>query len=66
MELLLHLLSNDATELPTVNDGTIVYLSLLAGHAASQQWKILIYYEYPMLTVTIELVMNIYGLFPLF
>jgi TATA-binding protein-associated factor len=64
MELLWHLLSNDDAKPPTVTDGAIVYPSLPAGCAASQQRKILVYYEYPMSTATIQSVMKLYGIIP--
>src|ERR1700684_1337112 len=64
MKLLRHLLSDDAAEPPTVSDGAVIYPSLPAGHTASQQRKILVYYEYPMSTATIQSVMKLYGIIP--
>ena len=64
MKLLQHLLSDDAVEPPTVIDGSIVYPSLPAGHSTSKTRKILVYYEYPMSTSTVESVMKLYGVVP--
>ncbi len=64
MQLLLHLLSDDTVEPPTVTDGTIVYPPLPDGHPTSRQRKILVYYEYPMSTATVQSVMKLYGIIP--
>ncbi len=64
IQLLQHLLSDDAVEPPTVIDGSVVYPSLPAGPSTSQTRKILVYYEYPMSTTTMESVMKLYGIVP--
>ncbi len=64
MRLLQHLLSDDAAKPPVVNDGAIVYPPLPDGQATSQQRKILVYYEYPMSTATVQSVMMLYGVTP--